>query len=284
MEPLQIIKLGSTGASVINWQNFLLNQGYQIIGTADGNFGPDTDTATKQFQTNAGLTADGIVGNKTYATAIQIGFNAVLEIADFLGIDVYHGDGIINWTNVKADKQNIKFAYLKATEGIGFSDQTFVSNRTNAGLAGIQIGAYHFYHPELSPVDQANFFCKAIGILASGDLPPAMDFEPVGLSGITAKQVIEDLHTFLDMVKSNLGVQPIIYTNHNSWVNVLGNPTEFNDYQLWLASFNGGVNLPALFGGWSEWAIWQYTDGGYVDGISNHTVDMNKYNVNSKLL
>jgi hypothetical protein len=54
-----ILKLGSTGATVILLQNFLKL-------TADGSFGPKTEAAVKTWQQKYGLTADGIVGPKTW--------------------------------------------------------------------------------------------------------------------------------------------------------------------------------------------------------------------------
>lgn len=282
MQPLQLIKLNSSGPAVTKWQQFLLKQGFNTVGNADGIFGTNTDTATKSFQTQQALTADGIVGNNTYAAAMKLGFNAVLVIADFLGIDVYHGDGTVHWSDVKNDTQNIQFAYLKATEGISFLDAEFALNRTNAAAVGIKTGAYHFYHPELSAATQANYFIKAITSIKPNELPPALDFEPSALNGISASQVETDIHVFLQTVESALGMQPIIYTNHNSWVNVLGNPTSCSNYKLWLAAYS--QLLPTLFGGWNEWAIWQYTDSGSVNGVSNHSVDINKYNPASGLI
>lgn len=57
------IKQGSKGPAVIEWQNFL--------GTkADGNFGPNTTTLTKAFQTKKGLKADGVVGPASWTAAL----------------------------------------------------------------------------------------------------------------------------------------------------------------------------------------------------------------------
>eukprot|EP00697_Spironema_sp_BW2_P007426 gnl/Spiro4/21698_TR10623_c0_g1_i1.p1 gnl/Spiro4/21698_TR10623_c0_g1~~gnl/Spiro4/21698_TR10623_c0_g1_i1.p1 ORF type:complete len:282 (+),score=-3.59 gnl/Spiro4/21698_TR10623_c0_g1_i1:1149-1994(+) len=281
MQPLLVIKKGSTGPAVIKWQQFLQTQGNSL--TADGIFGGDTLAATIVFQQQQGLDADGIVGNNTYAAAAVLGFIIALDIADFIGIDVYHNDGAVNWDAVQTDPQQITFAYIKATEGTGFNDPTFATNRTNALAAGLKVGAYHFYHPELSPVDQANFFTAAITALQPNELPPALDFEPESLGGISTAQATADVNTFITTVQNALGVTPVIYTNYNSWVYVLGNPTNFTQYKLWVADYTNP--LPELFGGWNDWAIWQFADKGLVAGIDNgHSTDMNKYNADSGLM
>src|SRR6478672_728959 len=62
------VRRGSTGQEVQNLQNILLQLGYNIGGpTADGDFGPATEAAVKQFQQANGLTADGIVGPGTWS-------------------------------------------------------------------------------------------------------------------------------------------------------------------------------------------------------------------------
>jgi len=58
------IRRGSTGPEVKVWQTFL-----QI--PADGAFGPQTEDATRSFQTKNGLVADGIVGPKTWEKAMS---------------------------------------------------------------------------------------------------------------------------------------------------------------------------------------------------------------------
>ena len=55
-----LLKIGSKGNDVIALQKFL---GL----SADGSFGPGTDKAVKDWQTKNGLTADGIVGDTTWA-------------------------------------------------------------------------------------------------------------------------------------------------------------------------------------------------------------------------
>ena len=60
------IKKGSTGDAVKLAQQLLSAYGYPV-GPIDGAFGVNTENAVKQFQTDYGLTVDGIVGPKTWA-------------------------------------------------------------------------------------------------------------------------------------------------------------------------------------------------------------------------
>jgi peptidoglycan hydrolase-like protein with peptidoglycan-binding domain len=53
-------------AAVKELQNLLRNKGYTTV-TVDGIFGAKTTQAVKDFQTKNGLTADGVVGTKTWA-------------------------------------------------------------------------------------------------------------------------------------------------------------------------------------------------------------------------
>ncbi len=59
------LKQGHSGAPVTALQNRLNQLGFNA-GAADGQFGPKTTAAVKAFQRAKGLTADGIVGPKTW--------------------------------------------------------------------------------------------------------------------------------------------------------------------------------------------------------------------------
>ena len=61
-----VLKQGSSGATVKKVQQKLKNWGY-YKGTVDGVYGPKTKQAVIYFQRRNGLTADGIVGAKTFA-------------------------------------------------------------------------------------------------------------------------------------------------------------------------------------------------------------------------
>ena len=72
---MQVLRRGSEGEEVRRWQYFLIGQGL-LRGAADGIFGPATEKATKSFQGRAKIEADGSVGPKSYAAALQRGFDA----------------------------------------------------------------------------------------------------------------------------------------------------------------------------------------------------------------
>lgn len=66
---LPMLKQGSSGAAVLQWQGILLAS--SITLTMDGQFGPETIAATKAWQSAHGLTADGVVGPQTWAKALS---------------------------------------------------------------------------------------------------------------------------------------------------------------------------------------------------------------------
>ncbi len=77
---MKLLRKGSKGPLVVDWQEFLVGRGAKII--ADGDFGNKTVAATKKYQRGQDLYADGIVGNATLATAMAFDSFAAVEIPD----------------------------------------------------------------------------------------------------------------------------------------------------------------------------------------------------------
>ena len=69
------LHLGSSGAVVSGLQTVLTNGAPGQWNVApqgiDGNFGPDTSASVKAFQTWAGVTADGVVGDATWSASLH---------------------------------------------------------------------------------------------------------------------------------------------------------------------------------------------------------------------
>jgi peptidoglycan hydrolase-like protein with peptidoglycan-binding domain len=82
--PMPTLQEGSNGAVVKSLQQILANgasgQWNTSPGPADGNFGPMTAASVKAFQTWGGVTADGVVGDQTWAVSLHAA-SATLESA-----------------------------------------------------------------------------------------------------------------------------------------------------------------------------------------------------------
>lgn len=188
------------------------------------------------------------------------------------GVDVSHFDGTVDWG--AARRGGIAFAIIKATEGASFVDSHFAANWTNTRANGIVHGAYHFFRPKSDPVAQADFFVKVAGSPKSGDLPPVIDLEVT--DGLTAAQVAAGARMFLQRVQQKTGRVPMIYTSVRVFNSLLGGPTGFNPYSLWVANWN--VRCPNIPNPpWTRWTFWQSSATGTVAGFGD-PVDVDSFN------
>lgn len=187
------------------------------------------------------------------------------------GIDISHYQGQIDWKkvrNAKVDKVPLRFVIIKATEGEKLIDENFSDNFFRAKENDIIRGAYHYFIPNLNAEKQARFFMKQAH-LESGDLPPILDVEDRGTKPLATFQ--KDVHKWLDLVEEEYGIKPIIYTGYKFKLDYL-NDSSFSQYPYWIAHYY--VKELKYQG---DWAIWQYTDCGHVDGIRGY-VDCNIFN------
>lgn len=193
------------------------------------------------------------------------------------GIDVSYWEGGIDWKKVRGD--GFRYMFTKATEGEGYEDPTLDDNWLGAKSVGILRGAYHFFHPNMNPVKQADHFIQAVKKLNdNGELPPVLDLEVT--DNQVNQTVIDRAKTWLDRVQQGLGKRPIIYSSpgflkYNFVVPGGGPPLWTKDYVLWIANY--GVSQPLLPKGWLSWIFWQYSETGKVNGI-NAAVDLDWFN------
>lgn len=193
------------------------------------------------------------------------------------GIDVSHYQEDINWEKLRnADLQGspVHFIFVKATEGSDIIDENFNQNFYNARKNEIIRGAYHFFSTKTPAEKQARFFCKIVQ-LEDDDLPPVLDVESIG--ELSPRQLQSEVHTWMKIVGKHYGVTPILYTSYkfkNSYLNT----KEFDKYPYWIAHYY--VDSLTYKG---DWAFWQHTDAGHVDGVRGY-VDVNIFNGDYKRL
>lgn len=180
------------------------------------------------------------------------------------GIDVSSWQGNVDWS-AQRDAGN-RFAYVKATEGTGYTNPYFAQQYNGSYNVGMIRGAYHFALPNKSSGrTQANFFVRNGGGWSSDGktLPGALDMEwnPYGATcyGKTKSQMRSWMNSFLNRYKTLTGRYPVIYTNTNWWNQCVGSDTSFaNKSPLWIARY--GSSAGSLPPGWGWYTFWQYTD------------------------
>jgi GH25 family lysozyme M1 (1,4-beta-N-acetylmuramidase) len=186
------------------------------------------------------------------------------------GIDVSHHQGNIDWSSVYNSGK--KFAFAKSTEGVGFTDPNFDKNMGEAHTAGMLIGAYHYARPDLGndAADEARYFVSVAGkYLKDGYLRPALDLEEGASLGKAA--LSNWVHEWMNTVKSETGIEPIIYVYSDYANNYLDN--SMTEYNLWIAHWRCDTGTPPNTGIWTDWDFWQYYSPNYcgqnsVPGIS----------------
>ena len=194
-----------------------------------------------------------------------------------MGVDVSRYQGNIDWSVLAS--QNVRFAFIKATEGSSHQDPCFSENWDGVQDTNIYAGAYHFFSYESSGETQAQNFIQTVGDLSNCNLPPVVDLEFYGdyvTSPLSRKKTQEILNALLKNLEAYYHVKPIIYTTTKAYYQYLVGGG-YGAYPLW---FRNTYQEPAIV----DWSFWQYSDQGKLagyDGIqADHTeiyIDLNVY-------
>ena len=90
------LRRGSKGEYVTLAQTMLLNKGYDLGKCGvDGDFGKATEAAVKRFQIDHGLTADGVIGPKTWDTLDQQGPVTILYSVTVPSLTKYQAEALL---------------------------------------------------------------------------------------------------------------------------------------------------------------------------------------------
>lgn len=197
------------------------------------------------------------------------------EVRSQLGIDVSDHQGSIDWNAVAGD--GIDFAFVRIgnrgyTEGALYADARYAENIDNATDVGLDVGAYFF--SQATNVEEAREEADFVLQLLAGRylaLPVAYDHEPVADGAGRANNVDRETLTacaraFCERLEQG-GYDTMIYGNSGDMARY--DRAELGERPVWFAEYDAA--LPhAQF----DFAIWQYTNGGTVAGIST-AVDLN---------
>lgn len=181
------------------------------------------------------------------------------------GYDLSHHNKNVKWDALS----DAEFVYLKATEGVGYTDPKFRQFTKQAKKHGIRVGAYHFMTAKTSGKAQFNHFLKTVG--DDMDLIPVLDVEKRGISNENIKQ-------FISECEKHYGVKPMIYANTKYYYK---HYNAFKGCKWWMAHYKPGLNALQ-----STYAIWQYSDKRKVAGmqIDHNHINNFKYTIDDFLL
>jgi len=194
------------------------------------------------------------------------------------GIDVSAYQGDIEWEEFQ--KQGIKFAFIKATEGSTFVDKYFENNWKGAENTTLRIGAYHFFSYDSEGKTQAQNFIKTVPINEQA-MPPVIDVEFYGdkaKNPPNRSQVNKELQTMVKMLEEHYGKRVIIYTTKKAYDLYIKD--SFEQCDIWIRDV---FTKPSLSDK-RAWTFWQYTDRERLKGYSGveKFIDVNVFNGNEK--
>ena len=191
--------------------------------------------------------------------------NGLADTYDGIDVSKYQGD--IDWAAIARNK-NIKFAYIKATEGATYVDPRFEENIAEARKHGVKVGCYHFLRSSSTIADQFENMKRYVR-REEQNLVPMIDVESMGKW--SQQQLVDSLHAFAVMIYEHYHVAPIIYTYVNFYNRNLAG--RFTNYPLFIARYTEPE--PELSDG-TKYVIWQYTERGRVNGIKGN-VDLSRF-------
>lgn len=195
------------------------------------------------------------------------------------GMDVSHHQGKISWEKVSKNS-NIKFVYIKATEGSTYIDKQFEYNINHALKSKLNVGVYHYFSTKSSPENQFKHFDSVVAKYKF-NLIPMLDIEIALSSSYNKATAIKNIKKFMQLVKDKYGKYPIIYGTQRSY-NTICSPF-LNNHILYIGRY--GENEPQIIttsGLKHKYSIWQFSESGKISGISTK-VDLCRFNKNTSL-
>jgi len=183
------------------------------------------------------------------------------------GIDISSHQGMIDWAKVCSDK-DIRFVYIKATEGATYRSPHYAYNVTQARRHGVLVGSYHYLTSSSSIDEQFDNFSK-FALKSVQDLIPMLDVEVRG--NWSRSQLIDSVDKFCELVEVHYGVQPMIYSTMGFYNKNL--TPHFNKHHLYIGRYSSAE--PEI--NWEgEYTIWQYSETGIIPGIDAY-VDLCRF-------
>lgn len=171
------------------------------------------------------------------------------------------GQDWASYQDSQPDTTGLSFAVIKVTEGLGYVNPKWKSQRDTARSAGLVVGYYHYPHMANSDRAEANRFLS-IATPQPGELV-VLDWEGYDAANthVSAADQLAYKEDFLQYVKSKMPHNPVgMYCNTDYWnrVDTTGHVGDF----LWIATANRAAGDPGIR---ASWLLHQYGGDGDID-------------------
>lgn len=174
---------------------------------------------------------------------------------------------MINGVDVSAYQPNtysvagLDFVFVKATEGLTYTNPRMAAQVKRARDAGLVVGFYHYPHMANDPVAEANYFLNKAPI-QDGDII-VFDWEGYDPAnkGVSRSRQIAYRDAWLAYVKGRLRTHRVgMYCNTDYWLNIdqTGNCGDF----LWIATGGRAAGDPGIK---DAWTFHQYSTANNID-------------------
>jgi lysozyme len=166
-------------------------------------------------------------------------------------IDLSHHNQNLNFASIGSS--GILGIIHKATQGIGYTDPTYLPHKTDALANGLLWGAYHFGTGS-DGIQQAQQFLDVVQ--PDDQTLLILDFEA---NGQGPSMTLEEARAFVTHINEETGRYPGLYSGHYI-KDLLGTNSDpvLSNCWFWLSQYGPTAVVPS---NWSDWTMWQYTDG-----------------------
>lgn len=179
------------------------------------------------------------------------------------GCDISHFNYPFPWASLSPD---IKFVFCKATQGAANKDPHFNEYWQHLKTTDLFRGAYMFWDCQHTAQEHwDNIASLGIDFSKPKVLPLVLDLENQATPGLdkwvidNAKQCVASITELLELIKTNTGHKPIIYTYANYLKEYL-NHASWPDCYLWLADYDGEAPK-------EKFDFWQWSEHGTLSGL-----------------
>jgi lysozyme len=197
--------------------------------------------------------------------------------------DVSRHNGKIDFAKMKGAGADA--VVIRGSMGESGFDENWEKNYRGAIEAGLLVGMYHLFFPDLSPELQVrNIENRIHG--KTLDFPIVVDAEMT--RGCTPAQITGVLRKVLHGAPAIGGNGPVIYTRGEWWLNNVLRSSEWRKFPLWVAMYSNIATHPwvgqkAYYNprDWQDWTLWQWSaDGNGMGpryGTEGNSVDLSRW-------